>query len=420
VNLLETRRTRRGLFALLYLAEGAPIGYLWWAFPARLHDAGLAADRVALVIASLTLVWACKWLWAPLVDATRHTRWGLRGWIISAQALMGLTLLPLAFTPVSEGTLPYLWGCLLLHALCAATQDVSIDALAIRSTPARDRAHVNAWMQIGLLAGRAVFGGGALWLEKRFSSTTVVLALIVSIWLIACVVLVAVRNPSFEKPALPPHHRARAFFSIVKEVARRPSTWWALLLAAVGGAAYEAPAGLATKTLLDHNVPRETIGPFLAITAILCMSLGALAGGWFADRVNRARASRILLFLLALQTTLLALTLSGSGGGGGADSPGVGQRAMLVLAGIYLLLGAYNASTYALFMDVADERLAATQFSATMAATNLCESWSIALAGTLIVSQGYPVAFYVVALISLVAWPGIGRIVPRQNRNSAC
>lgn len=416
MNLLETRNSRRALFALLYLAEGAPIGYLWWAFPARLNDAGLDAKQIALVTASLTLVWAFKWLWAPLVDATRHTRLGLRGWIISAQALMGLTLLPLAFTPVSENTLPFLWGCLLLHAICAATQDVSIDALAIRSTPPEDRAHVNAWMQIGLLLGRALFGGGALYLEKHFSSTSVVLALIISIWLIASLVLLLVRNPSFEKPTLPPHHRARAFLSIVKQVARRPSTWWALLLAAVGGAAYEAPAGLATKTLLDHNVPRETIGPFLAITAILCMSLGALAGGWFADRVNRARASRILLFLLALQTTLLALTLSDSGGGGGgADSQGVGQRAMLVLAGIYLLLGAYNASTYALFMDVADERLAATQFSATMAATNLCESWSIALAGTLIVSHGYPTAFLAVAVLSLVAWPAIKRIAHARS-----
>ncbi len=416
MNLLETRNSRRALFALLYLAEGAPIGYLWWAFPARLNDAGLDAKQIALVTASLTLVWAFKWLWAPLVDATRHTRLGLRGWIISAQALMGLTLLPLAFTPVSENTLPFLWGCLLLHAICAATQDVSIDALAIRSTPPEDRAHVNAWMQIGLLLGRALFGGGALYLEKHFSSTSVVLALIISIWLIASVTLLFVRNPTFEKPTLPPHHRARAFFSIVKQVVRRPSTWWALLLAAVGGAAYEAPAGLATKTLLDHNVPRETIGPFLAITAILCMSLGALFGGWFADRLSHPRASRILLLALAANCALLALTLS-SPFGKHAQPLGVtpGGAAMAALTGIYLLLGAYNASTYALFMDVADERLAATQFSATMAATNLCESWSIALAGTLIVSHGYPTAFLAVAVLSLVAWPAIKRIAHARS-----
>lgn len=407
MNLLDTAPRRRALFALLYLAEGAPIGYLWWAFPARLHAAGLPADRIALVIASITLVWAFKWLWAPLVDATRHSRWGLRGWIISAQALMGLTLLPLVFTPVTQDTLPFLWVCLLAHAFCAATQDVSIDALAMRSTPPQDRARVNAWMQIGLLAGRALFGGAALWLERTLSAQGVVLAMIGAIWLIASVVLFFVREPPVTAPALPARHRAQAFLAIVRDVARRPTLWWALLLAAVGGAAYEAPAGLATKTLLDHNVPQTTIGPFLAITAILCMSLGALAGGWLADRVPRARASRILLVLLALQTSILALTLAA-----GADSPGVGRRAMLVLAGLYLLLGAYNASTYALFMDAADERLAATQFSACMSATNLCEAWAIALAGSLIVSQGYPTAFIAVAALSLVAWPGIARVRP--------
>jgi hypothetical protein len=33
-------------FALLYLAEGAPIGFLWWALPTWLREQGLGVDRI--------------------------------------------------------------------------------------------------------------------------------------------------------------------------------------------------------------------------------------------------------------------------------------------------------------------------------------------------------------------------------------
>ena len=51
---------------------------------------------------------------------------------------------------------------LILHSVAAATQDVSIDALCIRATPAQERGSLNGWMQAGMLTSRAVLGGGSL------------------------------------------------------------------------------------------------------------------------------------------------------------------------------------------------------------------------------------------------------------------
>jgi hypothetical protein len=56
-------------------------------------------------------------------------------------------------------------------------------------------------------------------------------------------------------------------------------------------------------------------------------------------------------------------------------------------------------------MDLTDARVAATQFSAFMGATNACEAWSVRVAGQLVPTQGYPVAFATMALVSLVALP---------------
>jgi N-acyl-L-homoserine lactone synthetase len=61
--------------------------------------------------------------------------------------------------------------------------------------------------------------------------------------------------------------------------------------------------------------------------------------------------------------------------------------------------------SYALFMDLTDPRLGATQFSAYMAATNGCESWSVWTSGRIVAAQGYPSAFLVMSAVSLLALP---------------
>ena len=75
-------------------------------------------------------------------------------YILVAGLVMGATLLAtLAFDPVRE--LRALTWLLLVHACAAATQDVSIDALCIASTPAEERGRLNGWMQAGMMIGRA-------------------------------------------------------------------------------------------------------------------------------------------------------------------------------------------------------------------------------------------------------------------------
>ena len=139
MDLARSRHGRKGLFALLYLAEGAPIGFIWWAVPTRLREAGVPVGTIALLTSVVILPWAFKFLWAPLVDVLRGPRWGRRAWIVSAQVLMGLTLLPLAFM-AWESSIGLLLAILLLHAFAAATQDVAIDAWAISITTPRSAA----------------------------------------------------------------------------------------------------------------------------------------------------------------------------------------------------------------------------------------------------------------------------------------
>ncbi|MCA9256887.1 MAG: hypothetical protein KDA33_14660, partial [Phycisphaerales bacterium] len=121
LNLLDSRGGRRLLFAALYFSEGAPIGFIWYALPTMLHEQGVADDSIGFLFGALALPWALKFLWAPLIDTLRSRRWGFRAWIVTAQLLMGLTLLPLTGVAALHDT-RWLCGILILHAFCAATQ----------------------------------------------------------------------------------------------------------------------------------------------------------------------------------------------------------------------------------------------------------------------------------------------------------
>jgi hypothetical protein len=85
-----------------------------------------------------------------------------------------------------------------------------------------------------------------------------------------------------------------------------------------------------------------------------------------------------------------------------ASAPGA-TRVLLTL--FYLFIGAFTASSYALFMGMTETGVGATQFSAFMASTNACESWSSLAVGRLAPPLGYGGAFVVMAAISLCALP---------------
>jgi predicted MFS family arabinose efflux permease len=81
----------------------------------------------------------------------------------------------------------------------------------------------------------------------------------------------------------------------------------------------------------------------------------------------------------------------------GADT----LRALLFT--VALGIGLFTATTYALFMDLTDPRIGATQFSAFMGATNLCESQAARWGGALTAARGYAVSFSVLQLVAFAA-----------------
>ncbi len=383
---------QRLLFALLYFSEGAPIGFIWWALPTRLRSEGVAVDQIAALSSLLALPWALKFLWAPAVDAMR-ARVGYRPVLLGAQAVMVGSLAALAGLDLAAD-FSAVRAILVLHAFAAATQDVAIDGLAIaRVTPAEE-GRLNAWMQVGMLSGRAVFGGGALVLVRYLGDSGL-------LWLlVGCVTGVGLVVLRIKEP--PIRERVSGRYAL-RGILKRRETWLALAVALTVAAGFEAVGGLLGPFLIDSGWSEQRVGLVGFLPSIVAMILGAQAGGVLADRWSPARAASLTCLLVfcavlglaaahRLDWALLPWTLV-----------------------LYALTGALTAASYALFMALSRGAFAATRFSAFMGATNACEAWAVAAAGALAARFDYGIAFVVVASASLLSlWPLRRLRIPRS------
>ena len=403
IGLLGSPRGRRVLFALLYFSEGAPIGFLWWALAAALRRGGVDNAEISGLLGALALPWAGKFLWAPLVDVLRGPRWTLRGWIAASQSLMIATLLPLLWLdPVTSLGVVTPW--LLAHAFAAATQDVAIDALAIAHTGDHERGALNGWMQVGMLLGRALFGGGALLVRGEFGDTAMLVSLLATLTVALAVNLCYRIDPSVAAARAAPSRRLTAFVANLRAMLGATRTWLGLAFAAAAGAAFEAVGATASPLLVDYGSSDAQAGTFLALAGALGLAIGAVTGGAAADRYGR----RATIVATSLGTSAATAALALATGG---DS---GVAVLVALAAVYLGAGALTASTYALFMDLTDPRLGSTQFSAFMGATNLCEWWSATLAGALVTRSGYTGAFAAAAGLAVLALPLLAFLAPAR------
>jgi MFS transporter, PAT family, beta-lactamase induction signal transducer AmpG len=380
----------RLLFALLYLGEGAPIGFVWWALPTWLRVQGLPVDQITGLTSLLVLPWVLKFLWAPLLDFARGNRGGLRAWIITAQLLMGGTLLPIIWLDALQ-QFNIIRLLLVAHAFAAATQDVAVDALALRLVPERERGRLNGAMQAGMLVGRSVFGGGALVLSAYLGWPIVIIALAACVWT-SLIAVAFVREPEIVLEQT----TRRNFWPVgTMAILKRPTTWLGFAFAVTAGAAFEAAGVLCGPMLVDHGFSQQTVGWLLGIPVVAATITGGLLGGFLADRFGHGRV--VTAGILGFSAMVLVLA--------GVDWTGWSALPVYVcaLTAFYFCIGVFTAASYALFMDLSRPPLAATQFSAFMAATNGCEAWAGWTGGRIVAASGYSMAFVAMTVVSLLS-----------------
>lgn len=411
MDFLATPTRRRLLFTALYLSEGAPVGFLWFAIPALLREQQVDVATITGLTSLLVLPWTLKFLWAPLLDVCRGLRWGYRNWIVLSQSLMTAALAPLFWFDLNgdvEQQLRWLAPILLVHAVFASTQDAAIDGLCIAATDPQERGRLNGWMQAGFRVGMALMGGGVLLVVGRIGFGAAVAGL-VGVTGFSMALVLSSHPSQHDEPRLHITRRARlARFAAVK-VLRSPTTWIGLLFAFTAGAGFEAEGAVESALLLDRGFSREAVGAFQSGPKVLLLVAGSLLGGWFSDRFPR----RLLVGLALLANIMAVAALAG----GDYLLQGENGVHLLVLPSLVAFTtGMFLASSYALLMDLTSARVAATEYSAFMSATNGCESWSGFAVGRLHARYGYPRGLLVMCALSLATLPLVLLLRPRSKQ----
>lgn len=354
--------------AVLYFAEGFPLGIFYEIFPVYFRQQGVDLRNIG-VLSLLGLAWTLKFLWAPAVDRFRHHR----RWMAAADLGMGAVMIAFA---ASAGLPHWVWAAIAVFAVLSATNDIAIDGYTIELLR-RDEMGRGNGLRIGFYRAGMITSGLVLMASDLFGWTGAFFCAAVILAACAGACLLAPREPARPRPPtaglaqevrafLAQPHGAAALVLVflgtlwLADGALKLSARWTWLwpaMAAASAAVYgllrlagrarrpaedaAAPAGALFGALADM-MQRPGVLPVLTFVLIfklgdasmgfmvkpfwvdagfsaaeiglvsvnmgLVLSIaGGLAGGWYADRAGIFKALWVLGLAQAVSNLAYAL-----------------------------------------------------------------------------------------------------------------
>lgn len=285
--------------SLLYAAQGVPFGFAAEYLPVVLREQGLSRTAIA-AFGWLQLPWQLKFLWASVGDHPAVRPRAGRA-LLALQFTLAAVMGSYALVGAAHHLAP--WAALtLVAALLAATQDVFVDAFAVRALSGDDRGWGNAAQIAGYRLGMIVGGGGMLALSGLAGQRAS---------LVACGSLIALagvgafafrtdgapaelpgpyREPSAVTETPPPARGAmRAMLTHLTATAARPVA----LVALTYKLGLHAAAALIKPMLVDAGWSREHIGALAVSLGAAAAVLGSVAGGALHRWVGERRALQV-------------------------------------------------------------------------------------------------------------------------------
>jgi len=434
-DLLATRRGRLTAFFLLYMTEGIPLGFTATAIATQMRRQGLGPVAIGAFVGSLYLPWAFKWIMGPFVDAFSSDRFGRRRlWILATQVGMMATLI-FAMPIDYVAQIGLFTAVIFLHNAFGATQDVAIDALAVNVLPEHERGVANGFMFAGASIGQAVGGSGVLFLTAvmPFGSTYIFVA--GTILLVTIFVVLPLKEPA--GPARVPTDKGPVA-AVAADLARFVREAWRAFTgsrpALVGVVVSLLPFGayalslalqsnLAVELGLDDNAVAR-----LNLASTVVFALACVAGGWVSDRFGRRSSLALFVFLTVVPTLWLAYAMQHAGwimpiDVTAANRPTPDEALVntfwLAVIAFNVFQGLYYGVRSALFMDVTTPAVAATQFTAYMAMSNLVITYTSWWQGASIVTWGYPATLVLDSVAGLVVLFLLPFMAVRRERAAA-
>lgn len=366
-----------------------------------LHARGIELKDITM-IASASLAYEFKFVWAPLLDHWRlpgFSRMGQRrGWLLLGQCgVAGGMLVMAALTPGSLGAFIVVTLCV---AFFGATQDSAIDAYRIEIAPPEAQGPLVTTYVLGYRIGWILSGGIALVMADHMSWSVVYVAMA------ACMVIPIVATVVAKEPQVHRLH-AKQWMEAMRQGVVEPFVdffrrygWLLALVTLLFILLFKVPeqatiGGIVSPFYRDMGFSRTAIGTITKGYGVLMGIVGVFAGGAAVERfgVKRSLLAGIVVCGCA---NLLYLWLIGN--------PGNLLVLTGVISGLNFTLGFLGPPAVAFLSSLVSVHHTATQYALLSSLVNLPGKLLGFFAGGIVMatSYGFYFALTVVAVLPAV------------------
>ena len=392
----------------LGFSAGLPLLLILGTLSFWLREAGIDRSTIGY-LTWIGLIYAGKWLWAPLVDRLPIPFLGRllgrrRSWLIFAQAIIVLGLLGMASRDPKVAITPIVW-CALLVAFGSATQDIALDAFRIESADSDRQAALAATYQTGYRLALIWSGAGVLWLAARVETGTGYDA---SAWqfayvIMACSIAVGTITTLLSKePARIELAKARNAKAWLRQTLIEPFSefitrygWHAIAilgLIAIYRISDIVMGIMANPFYVDMGYTKDEVAAVSKVFGVIMTLLGAFIGGVLALRFGVMRILFLGAVLSAVSNLLFAWLATQ-----GHDLTGL----VWVISADNLSSGIATAAFIAFLSSLTNIQYSATQYALFSSMMLLAPKWLAGFSGVFVDAFGYPIFFISTAIIGV-------------------
>jgi PAT family beta-lactamase induction signal transducer AmpG len=392
------KRETLGRFTLLgtlYFAQGLPFGFFVQALPVLLRDAGYSLGAIGLS-SLLTLPWALKFVWAPIVDRKWWPRVGRRrSWILAMQLAGTVVLTLIAITPGSEAIAVLMTSMVVLN-LIAATQDIATDGMAVEMLPEAERGFANGLQVAGYRVGMVVGGGVLLGVVTELGIHGL-FGVMAALTAVATIPVLFAREP---KTTLPPLGAAPAVHFL-----KLPGAWRLIALVVVYKAGESFASTMLKPFLRDHGMSLEDIAWLIGTVGFLAGMAGALAGGALVTVLGRRRSLIVFGIFQVIAVAGYAYLAFGT--------PTKGE--FYAWAAVeHFASGTATASLFTAMMDWSRPSSSGTDYTVQASAVVIATGVAATLSGFSAEALGYGLHFVAATVLCAIAVGVIVWLFPKQ------
>ena len=403
--LVNNRKQRITMLCAMYVAQGIPWGFMATALITYLTSRGVGDEEAGELSAIILLPWTFKLIWAPLIDTMTIRSMGRRRpWIIVAELLMAVSLLGLLTLGDLTKDLRLLGWMFFVHNCFASLQDVATDALAVDVLPIREQGRANGLMWGSKLVGRG-FGTAVMaqvmahWGLREAVLLQFIVLMIIMLW-----PLLLVERPGEkrfpwsdgEAQDVESASGVRSPLRVLKDLYRgfsliTTSVFFVFgTISMIGWGIVE----VITKTLYTQRLNWTFIEySNVATCAIVAELIGAVVGGYLADRFGR----RLIMTVGFSCYGLLAIAFGAF--------PGLWHERWFTTGYLFLNPGALAVGSVGFLsasMRLSWTKSSATMFTVFMTVSNIGHVIGNRVVGPLREHCSYEESFWVVGLVMIL------------------